>query len=540
MNRQEQADLIITQARAFTANPQGPWAEAVAVRGNHIVFVGDSAAALTWAGPHTRIIDGQGATLLPGLIDSHFHLGWGTTNYEDALLEEVHTLDQLAQTIRDYVAAHPTKQWIKGQRLAYDVAGGQRMVNRHDLDALEAERPLALMSSDYHTLWANTRALELAGIQHGAPTLPGSEIVMGEDGLANGQLNERDAFNLVLDAIPAPDEAEKDRLLRLALAEAAAWGITGVHNMDGDAEQLARYAGVAARGELSLRVYMAYSVRPHTPFAALAEEAATLSAQYAEGMVRCRSVKYFMDGVIDSFTGFMLEPYAQRPDTCGDALWSAEQFNRYAVESDRLGLQIVVHAIGDAAIRRTLDGFAAARAANGPRDNRHRVEHIELLHPTDLPRFGPLSVVASMQPLHATRPERNYFMYWAEVVGRRRWRDAFPAHDLHAAGVPLVFGSDWPIVSMDPFRGIEAAANRTPWAEGLPGQAIPLPAVLAAYTRTPAWVEFQEHAKGQLCPGMLADLVLLDSDLFALEGEALARARPVLTVCDGRVVHDRV
>jgi predicted amidohydrolase YtcJ len=396
------------------------------------------------------------------------------------------------------------------------------------------------MSSDYHTLWVNTRALELAGILHGATVAPGSEIVMGADGLATGQLNERDAFRLVLDAVPAPSEAEKERLLRLALAEAAAWGITSVHNMDGDAAQLARYAAVAGRGDLSLRVYMAYSVRPHTPFVALAEEAAALAAQYRAGMVRCGSVKYFMDGVIDSFTGFMLEPYTLRPDSCGDALWTAEQFNRYAVESDRLGLQIVVHAIGDAAIRRTLDGFAAARAANGPRDSRHRIEHIELLHPADRPRFAELGVVASMQPLHATRPEHSYFMYWAEVVGRRRWRDAFPTREVHAAGAPLVFGSDWPIVSMDPFRGIEAAANRQPWAAGLPGQALPLADVLLAYTRTPAWVEFQEAAKGQLRAGMLADLVLLDADLFSLEGDALAKARPVLTMCDGRVVHDRM
>ncbi len=226
--------------------------------------------------------------------------------------------------------------------------------NRHDLDAIEPHHPVALMSSDYHTLWVNTRALELAGILHGAETAAGSEVLMGADGLACGQLNERDAFRLVLDAMPQPGEAEKERLLRLALAEAAAWGITGVHNMDGDDAQLARYAAVAASGALSLRVYMAYSVRPHTPFDALAEEAAVLARQYNAGLVRCASVKYFMDGVIDSFTGYMLEPYALRPEVCGEALWSAAEFNRFAVESDRLGLQIVVHAIGDAAVRRTL------------------------------------------------------------------------------------------------------------------------------------------------------------------------------------------
>jgi predicted amidohydrolase YtcJ len=539
MNREEQADLIITQTRAFTANPQKPWAESVAVRGNRIVFVGATADALAWRGPGTRVVDGQGATLLPGLIDSHFHLQWGSTNYEDALLEGVQGFDQLAQALRAQAARYPDKPWITGHRLAYDVLGSERMLTRHDLDAIEPHRPVALMSFDYHAMWANTRALELGGILHGAPVPHGSEIVMGADGLAAGQLTERDAFCYVLDAMPPLSEAERDRLLGLALQEAASWGITGVHNMDGDAAQMARYAAREEEGRLSLRVWITYSVKPETPFEALAAEAAVLADRYHTGMVRTGCVKFFMDGVIDSFTGFMLEPYALRPDTCGEVLWSAEKFDRYAIEADRLGLQIVVHAIGDAAIRRTLDGFAAARRVNGPRDSRHRIEHIELLHPADLPRLRELGVVASMQPLHASRPDRNYFMFWTEIVGRTRWRDAFPWRDVHGIGAPLTFGSDWPIVTMDPYRGLEAVVTRKPWAEGLPNQALDLAHALEGYTRVPAWVEFQEHAKGQLMPGLLADLALLDADLFALTGEDIARVRPVLTVCDGRVVHDR-
>lgn len=540
MNCQEHAEFIITHARAFTANPQQPWAESVAVAGNRIIFVGSSEDALALRGPDTRLIDGNGGTLLPGLIDSHFHLGWGTSNYEDALLENVHDLETLQQALHRYKAQYPQKFWIKGQRLTYDLFGDGRTLTRHHLDAIESDRPIALMSTDYHTLWANTRAMELAGILHGAPTPHGSEVVMSEDGTASGQLNERDAFRYVLDAMPPMRNEEKDRMLSLALAEAAAWGITSVHNMDGDAEQLARYSAVAARGGLSLRVFMAYSVRPDTPFANLAGEAAVLSQQYSEGMVRCRSVKFFMDGVIDSFTGYMLEPYALRPTTCGDLLWPAEQFDRFAIESDRLGLQIVVHAIGDAAVRRTLDGFAAVRQANGPRDSRHRIEHIELLHPSDLPRFTQLGAVASMQPLHASRPELDYFMFWTECVGRHRWRDAFPWRDLHDTGTPLTFGSDWPIVAMDPYLGLDAAVNRQPWAEGLRSQALPLAEALAAYTRVPAWVEFQEQTKGQLRPGLLADMVLLDADLFAIPSAEISNVRPLLTVCDGRVVYDRM
>jgi predicted amidohydrolase YtcJ len=539
MNRQEQVDLIITRARAFTANPQRPWAESVAVSGNRIVFVGSNAEAMAMRGPATRVVDGQGATLLPGLIDSHFHLQWGSTNYEDALLEDVHGIDQLAQALLAHAAKYPQKPWITGHRLAYDVLGSDRMLTRHDLDAIEVDRPIALTSFDYHAMWANTRALELAGILHGAPVPHGSEIVMGNDGMAAGQLIERDAFRYVLDAMPPLDEVERSRLLGMALQEAAAWGITGVHNMDGDVAQMARYAAWEDQGKLSLRVWIAYSVKPETPFEALVGEAAVLRDRYRSGMVRTGCVKFFMDGVIDSFTGFMLEPYALRPDTYGDVLWPAEKFDHYAVEADRLGLQIVVHAIGDAAVRRTLDGFAAALRANGRRDSRHRIEHIELLHPADLPRFRDLSTVASMQPLHASRPDRNYFMFWTEVVGRHRWRDAFPWRDLHAAGVPLAFGSDWPIVSMDPYRGLEAVVTRQPWAEGLPNHALDLAQALECYTRVPAWVEFQEHAKGQLAAGLLADLVLLDADLFALQGKEIARVRPVLTICDGRVVYER-
>jgi predicted amidohydrolase YtcJ len=538
MNPHEQADLIITQTRAFTANRRQPWAESVAVRGSRIVYVGTTAEALRWRGLRTRVVDGQGATLLPGLIDSHFHLQWGATNYEDALLEGVHGIDQLAAALAAHAARFGDKPWVTGHRLAYDVLGGDRMLTRHDLDAIVPDRPVALMSFDYHAMWANTRALELAGILHGAPVPHGSEIVMAGDGTAAGQLTERDAFRYVLDAMPPLSEAERDRLLGLALAEAAAWGITGVHNMDGDAAQMARYAARAADGRLGLRIWIAYSVKPETPFEALAEEAAVLAGRYGEGMVRTGSVKFFMDGVIDSFTGFMLEPYALRPDTCGEVLWPAEKFNRYAVEADRLGLQIVVHAIGDAAIRRTLDGFAAARRANGPRDSRHRIEHIEVLHPADLPRLRELDVVASMQPLHASRPDRNYFMFWTEIVGRGRWRDAFPWRDVHGRGVPLTFGSDWPIVSMDPYAGLEAVVTRAPWAEGLPNQALDLSTALEGYTSVPAFVEFQEQAKGRLQPGMLADLVLLDADLFALEGEEIAQVRPVLTVCDGKIVYE--
>lgn len=531
------ADLLIVNAGVFTANPAQPHAEAVAVRGSRIVFVGSNDDALAWAGPGARIVDAQRATLLPGFIDTHFHLTWGALRLDDLLLEQVHSLDQLSAALSAYAARHPHRPWISGHRLAYDVAGG-RPLTRHDLDAIEPHRPVALMSADYHALWANTAALVQAGILQGGPSRNGSEIVMGADGTATGQLNERGAFDQVLERIPPVSAAEERELLRKALREIAAHGITSVHNMNGSRQELARYRQLEEAGELTLRVYIPYNVRPDTPLAALSTEAAPLREQYADGRVRCGAMKFYMDGVIESFTGFMLEPYANRPHSTGSALWTADQFSRFAVEADRLGFQIAVHAIGDAAVRRTLDGMEAARRINGLRDSRHRIEHIELLHPEDLPRFVELGVTASMQPLHASRPERDYFMYWTRCVDRRRWRHAFPWRDLRAAGVPLVFGSDWPIVSYDPYRGIEAAINRGAWAADAPSQALTLPETLTAYTRDAAWLEFQEDVKGQIRPGFLADLVLLDTDLFAVDPDDIPHIRPVLTLCDGRIVYE--
>jgi predicted amidohydrolase YtcJ len=319
------------------------------------------------------------------------------------------------------------------------------------------------------------------------------------------------------------------------LAQAARLGLTSVHNMDGNAAQLALYAALEDLGEMSLRVYVPFDVRPETPAEAL-QEAAELRAAYNSDKVRAGSVKLFMDGVMEGYTALTLAPYADRPDTCGDANYSAEPFNALVAAADRLGLQVLVHAIGDAAVRRALDGFETARRANGRRDSRHRVEHIELIDPADLPRLAELGVLASMQPLHAPLSALSGDV-WLERAGRARWPYSFAWQSLRQAGARLVFGSDWPVVSQDPLRGLHAALTRQPYAPGLPDQRQSLCDALLAYTREAAYAEFQEGVKGQLRPGFLADLVLLSADIFSLPPETLPEVNPVLTVCDGQVVY---
>jgi predicted amidohydrolase YtcJ len=243
-----------------------------------------------------------------------------------------------------------------------------------------------------------------------------------------------------------------------------------------------------------------------------------------------------MDGVIESYTALMLDDYADRPGNRGTAIFNAEQFTRLATEADRLGLQIAVHAIGDGAVRRTLDGFAHAEHVNGGRDSRHRIEHIEVLHPDDLPRFEQLGVIASMQPLHVAISGPGQL--WAQRVGAARWGRSFPWQTLRESGAHLVFGSDWPVVTQNPFLGIHTALTRQPWAEAQPVEAQALEATLAAYTRDAAYVEFQEGVKGQLRAGMLADLVLLSGDIEATPVEQLKDMTVALTVCDGQVVYE--
>ncbi len=534
----QHADILIHHARCFTADPDAPRAEAVAVRGNRIVFVGSDADAEAFRGPRTRVIDAQRRTFMPGFIDSHYHLLTGSIELGHAQLGEVQSFDALGEALRAFAAEHPRREWLAGYGLPYLVLSGGRMLTRHDLDAVVSDRPLFVMAYDGHTVWANTEALRRAGLlKDGKTVAPNSEIVLGEDGLASGELREPGAYRPMLDLVPEPNDTEKRALLRRGLRQAAEFGVTSVHNMNGDADDLALYAALEDLGEMTLRVYVPYSVRPDTPFESLAGEAIAMREMHRSDVVRAGCVKFFMDGVIESYTGLLLDDYEGRPGLRGDANFSAEHFNRMAIEADRLGLQIFVHAIGDAAVRRTLDGFETAQRANGRRDSRHRVEHIELIHPDDLPRFKQLGVIASMQPLHAPMSATGIDV-WPSRVGPSRWDRSFAWRSLREAGARLAFGSDWPVVSQNSLLGVHAALNRMPWRAGGADHRQTLADTLVAYTRDAAYAEFQEDEKGQLKVGMLADMVLLSDDIFNVPIENMDRVKPALTMCGGRVVFE--
>lgn len=527
------ADLIITNADVVTMNDSLVSAQAIAVRGGRIVALGLEPEVLALRNSQTQVIDAAGCSLLPGMIDSHFHLYWGALRLAEMQLAEVRSLGQLQTVIQGYRELHPQEAILRGAGLGYDIVPGERLNRRH-LDAILADVPLILTSFDFHNAWCNTAALQAAGILHGAKLPAHSEVVMDADGLASGELREFEAIQLVYQLVPELTAAQKRHYLREGVRLANSYGITSIHNMNGNFAEAQLYSELAAAQELSLRIYMPYSFAPDSPLAAL-EEALAMKQEYQTDFLKAGALKLFMDGVIESFTAYMLEPYINQPGSQGEALYSAAHFNEVVSQADKLGLQVIVHAIGDAAIRRTLDGFELAQHINAKRDSRHRIEHIELLHPADLPRFAELAVLASMQPYHCTRPEVDYLTPYLQCIAKDRYSDSFPWQALRSAGARLCFGSDWPVVSMNPFLGFDAAVNRQPWSADLSWQAQSLAQTLAGYTKDAAYAEFAETQKGQLKVGMLADMVLLSDNLRQLPSESLATLRAKLTVVAGKV-----
>ncbi len=549
------ADLIVTNGRVLTMDETGSRAEAVAIEDGLILAVGERKAVEGLKGPATKVIDARGGSVVPGFIEAHMHLFSGAAELAHLQLAGVHGFDALRDAIRAYAAGRPNAGMLVGQGVDYTVLGDER-VSRHHLDAILADRPFCMAAPDHHTMWANTAALEKAGVLAGRTLGPGNEVVMGEDGLATGELREGEAFGPVLalageervrlglstggepDPMPSASERAADRdIMRRGLAWCAKHGITSIQNMDGNLYQLELLSEIEAAEGLSCRVQVPFHFRNFMDLSML-EKASMMAERYRSEFLSSGVVKIFYDGVLDSWTAVMLEPYADRPDWVGEPLFSPERFKELAVEIDRRGLQIAVHSIGDGAVRAVLDGYEAARKANGARDSRHRVEHIEVISAADVPRFAELGVIASMQPPHPPGAMGFPLEPTVSRIGRARWPLSYAWRTLKDAGAHVVFASDWPVSPIDPIRGMQAAILRKRWAKTDPDQSFSLMESLAAYTVEGAYAGFAENAKGRLKPGFKADLVVLSADIEAVAPQALDTVRPVTTICGGKVTYE--
>ena len=530
--------LLIHNAKVYTVDDPNPTAEAVVVRGNKIIFVGSNEEAKQQVIDDCRVVDANGRSLLPGFIDSHFHLAWGSKTLLGAQLYEADSMERLKAIVQAWAKANPTQPWVLGNGLTYALPSADEPLTRHYLDKIESKRPLALTAFDMHSMFVNSKALEVMGLTHGTDqTLENGIIPVDEYGLATGELYEMDAMNFVHHAQPEPTFEQAIETTKLGLALCAKHGITSVHNMDGDIEQAQLYAAMADQEALTLRMYIPFWVKPGMTVSEMEEAAIQMRDAHHSNMMRSNCVKFFMDGVYESYTAVTTDAYPDQPDNFGEPIWSAQEFAQFAVVADKLGLQIFVHACGDGAVQRVLDGYETARQINGSRDSRHRVEHIEMITTQDVARFNELGVIASMQPLHAPIMENSPDI-WPQRINPNRKNDAFAWRTLRDSGAKLAFGSDWPVVTLSPMLGIWGAVNRHPLGDKSHAQT--LAEAIQGYTKDAAYAEFQEEKKGQIKVGMWADLVLLSDDIFNVSPDALKAIDVKMTICNGRVVYEEI
>jgi predicted amidohydrolase YtcJ len=527
-----QTDLLLRNLRLAGRSGR----HAIAVSGDRMVWLGDDRDAAAYHGPQTRVIDAGGAVAVAGMTDTHIHLQSGARVMAQLRLEDAADLADLQERLAAYAATNPQLNWIVGRGWQYRLFSTGQTVDRRLLDQVIPQRPVFLTAFDGHTAWANTAALERAGILHGAETGSSfSRVMPGPDGLASGELREAPAMDLVRRLIAPPDESTMRRLLRNAMQRLNALGLTGIHNMDGQPAQLARYQALLADDELTLRIQLPLDVDPGCSVEQIDAWAAAAAAINSP-LLRADAAKLYIDGVIEAQTALLLADYTGGSGGRGTANYEQEAFERLINAADHAGLQVAVHAIGDGGVQRTLDAYHRLPQ----RGRRHRIEHVELLDPADVARFRALNISAGVQPLHvdfALDPQNP----WRSLVGPERLRYGFAWRELIAQGTPLGLGSDWPVAEPDPLRGIQQACTRPPLdhdlsAAGCTDQRLTVAEALAGYTTAAAYLGRREHELGRLAVGCLADIVLLRHDPFELPPTALAECGILLTLVGGRVV----
>ncbi|MDI6024812.1 amidohydrolase [Corticibacterium sp. UT-5YL-CI-8] len=550
------ADLVIENARVITMDPGRPRAEAVALKDGNILAVGSRADVSAYASAQTRRIDACGASVLPGFIESHIHLFTGGAQLRSLSLAGLTGFDSIAAAVRERAMQEPETKVLIAEQAAYFMFGDNEPITRHILDRILPDRALAFFASDHHTMWANTAALKAAGVLHGYKTPPGSEVVMGPDGLATGELIEFEGFAPItaltptggremlglLGAEPAtpPTAAQRaidKEIIKHGLAYCASLGITSFHNMDGNFYQLELLGEIEQAGDLIVRGRVPFRMLPGLPLADL-QKAVEMRRRWQSDRLKADFVKIFMDGVIESKSAHMFQDFIGSPGERGWSFFEQSEFDAICIEADRLGLQIAVHAIGDAAVNRTLNGYEAAQRANGHRDSRHRVEHIEVLAPSDLPRFAELGVIASVQPTHA--PGGAYPVEpILSMIGHERLQLGYAWQTIRRTGARLVFASDWPVAPLDPLLGIKTAMTRLPIFDGAPDERQSLEDAIAGFTVDGAYAEFADDRKGVLKPGALADLVILSGDIESTPPREIDRLKVAATICGGRITYER-
>jgi predicted amidohydrolase YtcJ len=524
--------LCLINGHVFTQTEEAPWAEAVLTEGSTIRYVGDTRTARTMAGSRAEVIDLAGRLLLPGFIDNHTHLLEGGFHLQGIDLRPCRSRGAFVKVLQEYVSRHPGT-WVTGGDWDEHSWETAQLPCREWIDEVTGSTPVFVRRFDGHMALANSTALEQAGISRTTDSPPGGVIDRDpESGAPTGILRDA-AMDLVSSVVPAQDDDAYDRALGAALEHAGRNGITSIHDITLRPD-LAAFQRREERGGLSCRVFARLPLSEYDWCIRNGIRAGSGSE-----MLRLGSLKAFADGSLGSRTALFFEPYADDPSTSGLAMevLTSGRLRTWALEADRHHLQLSIHAIGDRAIDSVLTLFEEIVAVNPRWDRRFRIEHAQHLRQEDLARFRALGVIVSAQPYHAVDDG-----VWAERrIGSKRLAGAFPFRTYMDAGVHVCFGSDWTVAPLTAIAGIHAAVTRRTLdgnhPEGwIPSEKISVAQAVGAYTVEGAYASFEEDVKGRIAPGYLADLVVLDRDLFAIEPAEIIQARVQMTVVGGEVV----
>jgi len=524
--------LAVVNARVWTGDAKRPWADAIAVSGERITLVGTSAAVKKLASSGTRVVDAKGMMVVPGFIDSHVHFISGGFGLSSVQLRDAKTPAEFIRRIKAYAATVPAGTWITEGNWDHEQWGGE-LPRRDWIDSVTPNNPVWINRLDGHMGLANSAALRAAGVDASSSDIAGGTIVRSADGAPTGILKDN-AQSLIDRAVAEPSPEVVDRAVDAAFAYLAGNGVTSVHNM-GTFDDLAAFERAHKTGRMKTRIYAV------VPLAQWQQLADTVRARgRGDAWLHVGGLKGFVDGSLGSHTAAMLQPFTDAPNDTGLFVNTPEHLYEWTSGADKAGLQVIVHAIGDKAIRTQLDIYQRVEREDGPRDRRFRIEHLQHIAPADIPRVATLGVTASMQPYHAIDDGR-----WAEkVIGHERAKTTYAFRSLLDAHVRLAFGSDWFVAPATPIEGIYAAVTRRTLDDKNPGgwipeQKISVDDALRAYTQGAAYAEFAEKEKGTLAAGMLADFVILDRDLTKIAPETIRDTKIVMTVVGGKPTFER-
>jgi len=542
---QQVADMVIRNARVYTVDKDQPWAEAVAIRGDRILWTGSGKDVEQYIAPSTKVMDAGGRMLLPGFIDSHLHvkIGGGANVLR---ISNANSLAEIQKQVREFSDRHPDMKWIEADGWNYSAFPNGTLPTSADLAGLTRGRPAFLVAYDYHTIWMNREALRKFGITRKTEKVIFAEKVekdskTGEPtgivtGFGSTGLSE-DSEAELRKHLPSHSPEESYAGIRDTLAAAAHNGITTVVDPQSYLEDLDTYVKLQKNGDMPVRLQVALFHRRGTSDETL-KKFAEARDKFNDDRLRVAAVKLYIDDVIEPHTAAMLEPYADRPDTRGELDYPPDEFKEVVARIDRMKFQIFIHSIGDRGIRTALDAIEYAEQQNGPRDRRDELVHIECLSAQDIPRFKQLGVIACMQPRHCAPDITGQ---WAKAVGPQRWKYAWAFRSLRDAGATLAFASDWNVAEMEPVVGIYTALTRKgldgkPDAGWIPEQTIDLETAIRGYTINGAYANFIEQNRGSITAGKYADLVLLSDNLFQIPPDKIKNVKVMWTMVGGKEV----